>query len=100
MEVPRTLSSFASRNALRQSSLETKKKSHEEGVAVVAEMTSYTDKVVNVLQQEKESQEKERAAYGGKIGRLEKNVNETLDQNLKEVYNHFKQAANQHIAKH
>ncbi|KAI5448246.1 hypothetical protein KIW84_015608 [Lathyrus oleraceus] len=49
-----------------------KKKSHEEGVAVVAEMTSYTDKVVKVLQQEKESQEKERAAYGGQLADLEK----------------------------
>lgn len=55
-------------------------------------MTSHTNKVVKALQKEKESQKKKQEVYEGQLVEFRKEVNETLEQNLKKVYGSFDQA--------
>lgn len=78
-----------------QSSLETEKKYHKEVAITVASMTSCNDEAIKDLHQENESREKDWKAYEGKLFDLRKEVNETLDQTVKKVYNAFNQVADQ-----
>ncbi|CAI8617003.1 unnamed protein product [Vicia faba] len=58
-------------------------------------MKSHAGEALGALQQEKESQVKDREAYEGRVAGLMMEVDEPLQKNLKRVYQAFEQAADQ-----
>lgn len=58
-------------------------------------MKSRSYEALGALQQEKESQAKEREAYEGRMARLRKEVDESLKKTFKRVYGSFDQATDQ-----
>lgn len=88
-------SPLAVKIAKRESSLEMEKMSRKETANIALEMKSHANEALGALEQEKGSRTKDREAYKGRVARVRKKVDESLQQTLEKVCGACDQAADQ-----